>query len=91
MNIYYSCNFLSTIPIPFTKHHLNHYKNTGFTSFYVQVLEVGTISPSDEIRLIEQNEHHITIAFANEIIHHDKHNIEEIQRILTVDSLSESW
>lgn len=66
-------------------------QNTGFTGFYVRVLEEGTVSPSDEIKLIEQNEHHITIAFTNEMMHHDKHNIEGIQSILAVDSLSESW
>ncbi|PGZ96777.1 hypothetical protein COE51_15445 [Bacillus pseudomycoides] len=66
-------------------------KNTGFTGFYIHVLEGGTVCPSDEIRLIEQNKHHITIAFANDIMHDDKHNIEGLQRILAVNSLSESW
>ncbi|MDC2864773.1 MOSC domain-containing protein [Bacillus sp. BP-3] len=66
-------------------------QNTGFTGFYVRVLTEGTVSPSDEIKLIEQNKHRITIAFANEIMHHDKQNIEGIQRILAVDSLSGSW
>ncbi|HDX9589387.1 TPA: MOSC domain-containing protein [Bacillus pseudomycoides] len=66
-------------------------QNTGFTGFYVRVLEEGTVSPSDEMKLIEQNEHHITIAFANEMMHHDKHNIKGIKSILAVDSLSESW
>ncbi|MGG0275088.1 3-alpha domain-containing protein [Bacillus rhizoplanae] len=42
------------------------------------------------MRLIEQNKHHITIAFANDIMHHDKHNIEGLQRILAVNSLSKS-
>lgn len=33
-------------------------QDTGFTGFYVRVLQEGTISPSDEIILTEQNEHH---------------------------------
>ncbi|WP_375337707.1 3-alpha domain-containing protein [Bacillus sp. 3103sda1] len=31
------------------------------------------------------------MAFANEMMHHDKHNIEGLHRILAVNSLSESW
>ncbi|MDF2715278.1 MAG: hypothetical protein K0R28_2203 [Paenibacillus sp.] len=66
-------------------------QNTGYTGFYLRVLVPGLFDRALPLTLAERHPHGITVAYANRIKHHDKHNIEGIRAILAVGELSESW
>ena len=66
-------------------------QNTGFTGFYFRVLQEGYVSPNSRLERKEQDPSGITIDYANQIMHHDKHNRDGIERILALPSLSASW
>lgn len=66
-------------------------QDSGYTGFYFRVLEEGLVTKEEPIRLLERNRHEISVQFANQIMHHDKHNLEAIERILQVEELSGNW
>ncbi|TNJ62727.1 MOSC domain-containing protein [Paenibacillus hemerocallicola] len=66
-------------------------QNTGYTGFYLRVLAPGLFDRTLPLTLAERHPHGITVAYANQIKHHDKQNIEGIRAILAVRELSESW
>lgn len=66
-------------------------QNSGYTGFYLRVLEEGNIGPDSKIERLLQHPAQVTVAFANEHMYHSLDNIEAIQQILAVDALSESW
>ncbi len=65
--------------------------DSGRTGFYFKVLEEGMVKAGDSLQLIEQNPRRVSIAFANQIFHHDRKNLEGIEKVLSVSALSESW
>jgi MOSC domain-containing protein YiiM len=65
--------------------------DSGRTGFYFRVLEGGRVIAGDEISLVEQDAHRVSIAFANRIYHHERKNREGIEKVLAVPALSESW
>ncbi|CAM4269858.1 hypothetical protein BAMA_20925 [Bacillus manliponensis] len=67
------------------------FQKTGYTGFYLRVIEEGWMSSDSEIKLIERNLNGITVDFANVIMHHDKKNVDAIERILNVKELSSNW
>lgn len=66
-------------------------QDTGFTGFYLRVLQEGQVDKNSNIELINLDPNKITINFANKIMHHDKNNFDAIREILTVNALSKSW
>lgn len=66
-------------------------QQTGYTGYYFRVLSEGMVSTSDTLVLEERHPAKVTISFANSIMYHEKGNIDEIQRILDVQELSDSW
>lgn len=66
-------------------------RDSGFTGFYFRVLRAGRVKKGDHLRLIERDNHRITIAYANSIYYHRKSDCEGIERVLAVDALSASW
>lgn len=64
---------------------------TGYTGFYLRVLEEGEASAGDAVVMAERDLAGITIAEANRVMHHDKSDAEGIQRLLAVPALSDSW
>ncbi|OPA74616.1 MOSC domain-containing protein [Paenibacillus selenitireducens] len=66
-------------------------QDTGFTGFYFRVLQEGWVSPQCTILPLERDTAFVTLEYANQIMHHDKRNLEGIERILAVPALSESW
>lgn len=65
--------------------------NTGFTGFYLRVLEEGEVAPGSEITLLTADEHKITVAEANRIMYHDTDSTEAVQKLLQSESLAEAW
>lgn len=68
-----------------------YFQNTGYTGFYFRVLKEGWVSPTDSLTQLESDRKGISIAFANHIVHKEKHNFEGVRRILGVEALSASW
>lgn len=66
-------------------------QNSGFTGFYFRVLQEGMVSPSDELIRLYSQEKAISVAEANRIMHHDKSDLDAVQRILEVNELSGNW
>lgn len=64
---------------------------TGRTGMYFRVLEEGTVTPGDILKLVEQSPGRISVAFANQIFYHDRKNQQGIEMILSVAALSTSW
>ncbi|MWC28223.1 MOSC domain-containing protein [Paenibacillus sp. MMS18-CY102] len=64
---------------------------TGFTGFYLRVLEPGTFSSGDEAIVVERHPAAITIAEANRVMHIDKSDVAGMNRLLAVAELSASW
>ncbi|WP_416147811.1 MOSC domain-containing protein [Salipaludibacillus sp. HK11] len=67
------------------------FQDSGYTGYYFRVLQEGLVSKDMSIKLIRKHPKNVTISFANQIMHHDKKNIEGINKILEVDELSASW
>ncbi len=64
---------------------------SGFTGWYLRVLEEGKIQQGDTCTLIEADAAGISISFANQIMHHNRKNREGIKHVLEVKALSTSW
>lgn len=65
--------------------------NTGYTGFYCRVIQTGFISQGESLELQKRDELGVSIAFANRILHHNKTDIQGIEKVLSVSALSESW
>jgi MOSC domain-containing protein YiiM len=66
-------------------------QQTGFTGFYLRVLQEGRVSAADPLLLLEKHTTDITVTFANRIRYDHKNNIEAIKTILTLPELASSW
>jgi MOSC domain-containing protein YiiM len=65
--------------------------DAGYTGWYFRVLEEGLVEPGAVLTLYERGPQQVTVAFANQIYHHDRHNRQGLERILAVAALSDSW
>jgi MOSC domain-containing protein YiiM len=66
-------------------------QNTGYTGYYFRVLQEGVIKRVDLPVMLETDPLGVTVAYANQIMHHEKKNIDGIHKILAVEALSDSW
>nr|WP_246294000.1 MOSC domain-containing protein [Paenibacillus planticolens] len=66
-------------------------QETGFTGFYLRVLQEGFISKKSHVRLVAKDDAGVTLAYANQLKYHDKKNEEGAQRLVQTKALSESW
>lgn len=64
---------------------------TNLTGYFFRVLEEGTIIFDSEITLLEKHSKEISVSFATQILFHQKQDKVSIEKILTVDALSEEW
>jgi len=65
--------------------------NSGYTGFYLRVLKVGRVEAGNTLVLLKKEYHQISVAYANQIYHHDRKNREGVESILAVSTLSDSW
>jgi Uncharacterized protein conserved in bacteria len=66
-------------------------QNTGYTGYYFRVLQEGRAGAGDRLLLRERHAAGVSLAEANEVMHHDKTNREAMMRMLAVEPLSASW
>ena len=65
--------------------------DSGRTGFYFRVLTEGQVKSGDTLTLMERDPRGVSIAFANNIFHHDRTNRDGIEKVLAVPALSGSW
>jgi len=65
--------------------------DSGYTGWYFRVLQEGMVEPGAALSLQERDSQEVTIAFANQIYHHDRDNRQGIDRVLAIAALSDSW
>lgn len=65
--------------------------NTGYTGFYLRVLEEGKVSVNEPLTLKKRHGAGVTVDFVNQITHHDKDNTAGIRMLLELDVLADSW
>jgi MOSC domain-containing protein YiiM len=64
---------------------------TGRTGWYVRVLQEGTVAAGMTVRLIERPHPDWTVAAANEVMHHRRHDRDAARALAACPSLSASW
>jgi MOSC domain-containing protein YiiM len=64
---------------------------TGYTGFYLRVLEEGTIQAGDFFTLIHRPAEAPSIAFANRIRHHERENQAGLECLLNAEGLADVW
>ena len=65
--------------------------NSGFTGFYLRVLQEGMVEMGTHLVLMEKDPQKISVVFASRIFHHDRKNREGIESVLAIPALSEAW
>ncbi|MNI20852.1 6-N-hydroxylaminopurine resistance protein [compost metagenome] len=66
-------------------------QDTGYTGYYLRVLQEGFVPAKPLIERLEKHPAAVTVAYANQIKYHDKEQVDAIERILSVQELSEAW
>jgi len=66
------------------------FQDTGYIGYLIRVLVEGTIAADDEMRLVERDDHGITIAEAGRALNTDRNDLDAARRIAAVDSLGSS-
>jgi MOSC domain-containing protein YiiM len=66
-------------------------QNTGYTGYYFRVLQEGVIKRIDLPVVLETDPLGVTVAYANQIMHHEKRNRDGIHKVLAVEALSDNW
>ncbi|WP_201007513.1 MOSC domain-containing protein [Paenibacillus glycanilyticus] len=67
------------------------FQQSGLTGYYLRVLQPGEVSYKDELILLHAQPQRITVALANQIMHHYKHSPGAVEELLNVNELSASW
>jgi MOSC domain-containing protein YiiM len=65
--------------------------DSGRTGWYFKVVSEGTIQTGDDVTALERDARGVSVAFANQIYHHDRKDREGIEKVLSVPALSASW
>ena len=61
------------------------------TGFYFAVLKEGEVASGDRIRLLHRDEHQVKVADITRLYRQDRHNLDLLRRVVTVEALPESW
>ncbi|MDW8325792.1 MAG: MOSC domain-containing protein [Anaerolineales bacterium] len=63
---------------------------TGFSGFYVRVLDEGLVRAGDSIELLERDPAGVTVQFINELLYRKRTDAASFERALSVAALSEA-
>jgi MOSC domain-containing protein YiiM len=65
--------------------------DSGRTGWYFKVVSEGRIQTGDWVTLLKREARGVSVAFANQIYHHNRKDSEGIEKVLSVPALSASW
>lgn len=66
-------------------------QETGRTGWYFRVLQGGSLAAPAEFALLERPHPEWTVAAANEVMHHRKHDLDAARALSACPALAESW
>lgn len=66
-------------------------QNTGYTGYYLRVLEAGYVKAGDSYERVQPHDLGLSIQYANEAMHHKLHGEEGLVRLISNEALSQSW
>ncbi|UHA72124.1 MOSC domain-containing protein [Paenibacillus sp. 481] len=66
-------------------------QDTGYTGYYVRVLQPGLVRPDDKLERISVDPNGVTVQYANEVMHHKRDGEDGVRKMLAVKALSRSW
>ncbi|KHF40031.1 MOSC domain-containing protein [Halalkalibacter okhensis] len=65
-------------------------KETGYSGYYLRVLQTGNISAKDPL-IFQERKTDCSIEYVNKITYHDKQNQQAINRLVELKELSPAW
>lgn len=65
-------------------------RDTGYTGFLLRVLKEGMVTPNDSLELLEEHPQQVSVSLVNDVKFFDRFNKEKLEKVLSVDALSES-
>jgi len=66
-------------------------RQSGYTGFYMRVLEEGAAGVGMELELINQAQHSMSIKEANRIMYSKQSTVNEYERLAAVKELADEW
>lgn len=70
---------------------MKHMIQTGFTGYLCRVLKEGLVRSDDKIGLHTKDPHGVTVLEGNTTYFHNPKDVEEIQRVLSIEALADDW
>ncbi|MBP2242909.1 MOSC domain-containing protein YiiM [Cytobacillus eiseniae] len=65
-------------------------RDTGYTGFLLRVLKEGMVTSNDDLELLEEHPQQVSVSLVNDVKFFDRFNKEKLEKVLSVDALSES-
>lgn len=65
-------------------------RDTGYTGFLLRVLKEGMVTTNDDLVLLEEHPQRVSVSLVNDVKFFDRFNKEKLEKVLSVDALSES-
>lgn len=66
-------------------------QTTGYTGYYLSVLQEGVVDTEWKMKKLKEHPAAISISYANDVMYHNKENVQALQNVLAVAELSERW
>ena len=66
-------------------------QNSGFTGYYFRVVHPGWVQTETDMILVKEGSEKISIASANQLMHHDKLNYGKMEQMINKTLLSDHW
>lgn len=70
---------------------LSRVQETGFTGYFLRVLQEGNVQADSRIELAEKHPKGISIFDANHVLFRDNTNASAVTELLSLDTLAEAW
>jgi MOSC domain-containing protein YiiM len=70
---------------------LKRFWQSGFTGFYLSVLQEGEVAAGDSIRLLQQDEHAVTVRNIMDLAREDTLDVDLLRRAVAVEALPQAW
>jgi MOSC domain-containing protein YiiM len=64
---------------------------TGYTGFYMRVLEPGFVEAGSTLKLVKKSEFDVTVAEVNLVTYHQKNDMDKLKKICALDDLAGGW
>lgn len=70
---------------------LSRVVETGYTGYFFRVLEEGKVNEDSSLELIDRKQEKFSVLSGNQLMFHDRNNLEAIKELIEIDELAEVW